>query len=364
MASKWLVPLMLLLCSTAAAAAGDVEDASGSSCEAYTHGSSGTTLHGSYNFLKCTTDLHVTPTSTEELVNLLKQLTSSGKPVKIRATRVGFHSGAGFVCAGHRDSIKKKWANSEHPPTGFQSVTVLLNRLNRVVAVDQDRLQITIEAGATVIDLANAAEANGMSIRAGAYSVYTNLTLGGVLSASAHGSGMGTISSLGMLVRKLKWVNAKGEVHTSDGEEMNALLGGLGLLGIITEITFQLEGKSLTIIEAREDLSDDNIAADLIRMVKEETPHVITYWRPDLGTFKVQLFHHVPGGESNLPADAPPFQATTRNSILMAVNDQVAGVLGGLLNAWDDDIADDSPIADALNNGKYITRFSQTQFQL
>lgn len=116
--------------------------------------------------------------------------------------------------------------------------------MNRVVSVDPEHHQLTIEAGMTVLELANAAEANNMSIRAGAFSVYSNLTVGGIITASAHGSGLGTVSSLGNLVTKIKWVNAEGEIIVSDSKteggtkQVNALVGGLGLLGNYHRIDF------------------------------------------------------------------------------------------------------------------------------
>jgi len=166
---------------------------------------------------------------------------------------------------------------------------------------------------------------------------------------------IGVISSLRMLVRKVKWVNAKGEIIVSNSEtdtEVNALIGGLGLLGIITELTLQLEANSRTIIESREDLNDANMVGDLKHMLKHETPHIITYWRPDLGTYRVQMFTHV-GADEILPTTAPAFQATGRYSYLTPVDDQIASMLRGLIAAWDEDEADESAAADILNAGQH-----------
>jgi L-gulonolactone oxidase len=227
----------------------------------------------------------------------------------------------------------------------------------RVVSVDPAHHQLTVEAGMTLLDLANAAEANNMSMRPGAFSVYSNLTVGGMITASAHGSGLGTVSSLGSLVRKIKWVNAKGEILVSDSKteagakEVNALVGGLGLLGISTEFTLQLEPNSWTIIEGRENLSDKNIVADLKHMLKHETPHVITLWRPDLGTYRVQMFTHV-GANETLPSTAPAFNPTGRNAYFAPFDDQTAGFFGDLMAASDGDVADESAAADAINAGQ------------
>lgn len=148
--------------------------------------------------------------------------------------------------------------------------------MNRVIAVNEELHQLTVEAGMTIGELLQNAEAHGMSVIPGAVSIYAILTVGGILSASAHGSG----ASLSSLVRSLKWVNAKEDVIMSgtDTEEGAALLGGIGLLGVITEITFQLEASSLTVVEVRDDLDDATMAAEVERIMKEETKYVSCYW--------------------------------------------------------------------------------------
>lgn len=118
----------------------------GGSSEAFSHGiDTETTLYSFYNFLKCTSDQQVTPTTTEEVSDLIKlqydaSSRHSDQAVKIRATRRGHHSSAGFVCSGTRDSTKKEhneFDNKEAPL--HTSITVLLHRINGVVAVDDEK---------------------------------------------------------------------------------------------------------------------------------------------------------------------------------------------------------------------------------
>lgn len=115
--------------------------------EAFSHEDTDKILYSSDNYLKCTSDLHVTPTTTEEVSELIKLHSVKGSninPVKIRATRRGFHSSAGFVCPGERDSSKKEYKNndseSEKDDVGdATSITMLMHRLNHVVEVDAVR---------------------------------------------------------------------------------------------------------------------------------------------------------------------------------------------------------------------------------
>lgn len=333
----------------------DVNLASASVSEAYSHKDSATTLYSADNYLKCTSDHHITPRSTNEVKELIQLHASGDQPVKIRATRRGFHSSAGFVCSGSRGSSKKQYAETDassgkETDSRAASFTVLLHLMNRVVAVDVERYRLTVEAGMTLLELVNAAEAHDMSVPAGALSIYSNLTVGGVIMASGHGSG----GSLGNLVVGIKWVNAKGEVivrdsQTEDGvKEVRALVGGLGLLGIATEITLQLQPNSRTIVEVRKGLKDTNMVADVKNILERETPHVILFWRPDFGTYKAVMWTQLSDknrGATTLPKDYP----NGKIGYMVPVDDGFASDWSELLVKWEGDEAEESASADELN---------------
>lgn len=321
--------------------------------EAFSHGDSATTLYSSDNYLKCTSSHHVAATSTLEISELILRYTSRHyEPgVKIRATRRGFHSSAGFVCPGRRGSSKPEFHPTIH--SSATSVTVLMHLMNRVVAVDPDRKRMTVEAGMTLMELVNAAEANAMSVPAGAVSIYANLTVGGVILASAHGSGLGAVSSLGDLVTAVKWVNGNGEIIVSDletgVEEVRALVGGLGLLGIATEFTLQLQAKSRTIVEVRKGLSDDTIVADLMKTLQTETPHVIAFWRPDFGTYKMLMF-----SEENEKVLAPTFYPNGKIAYLTKIDRETSSAWEEIVAKWEEDAVEESASADVMNAGNFI----------
>ena len=189
-------------------------------------------------------------------------------------------------------------------------------------------------------DLLDAAKLHNMSIRAGALSIYGNLTVSGVIPASAHGSGLGTISSLGDLVTKVKWVNGKGEIFVSDtergAEEVKVLVGGLGLLGIVTEFTLQLEPRSRIVVETRNNLDDINIVADVTKMLEEETPHVIVHWRPDDAKYRAVMWRQqqvMDNEESSYPNRDPGFYPNGRIVYFNAVEKEVVESWGEHLAA-------------------------------
>jgi L-gulonolactone oxidase len=353
----WMV--MAVLCTVVVSCDGggvlrDSRFAAGGVSEAFSHVDSDTTLYSSDNYLKCTSDYHVTPRSTEEVREVIKGYITAGyERVKIRATRRGFHSSTGFVCSGVRGSSKKEYGG-ETEASVSTSVTLLLHEMNRVVDVDVERWRMTVEAGMTLLGLVNGMEAAGMSAPAGALSIYANLTVGGVIMASAHGSGGGTVGSLGDLVRKVKWVNAGGEVIVSDSEtergakEVRALVGGLGLLGVATEFTLQLRPNSRTVVETRKKLKDTNIVADLKRIMELETPHVIAFWRPDFGTYKLMLWKQVDEGKAGT---LPKFYPNGSIGYLTQIDAKLSSAWSELLRMWEEDAAEESVAADVLNAG-------------
>ncbi|XP_073391725.1 L-gulonolactone oxidase 2 [Physcomitrium patens] len=328
--------------------------------EAFSQGDCETTLYSSDNYLKCTFDLQLVPNTTQDVSDLIKLHTnSSNSRIKIRATRRGFHSSAGFVCSGRRSSSKKERVEfgDDHGRRSLRvtSYTMLLHVMNHVVSVDAEQHKLTVEAGMTLLELARVAEANGMAVPAGALSMYGNLTVGGVIMASAHGSGLGTVSSLGDLVTKIKWVNAKGEIIVSDlqtergAKEVRALVGGLGLLGVVTEFTLKLQPNSRTIVDTRKGLDDTNLVLDLKKTLALETPHIIVHWRPDFESYKALLFTQVDDVNQSAAAVIPKYYPNARRASDIPVSDKMASAWSELMATWEDDAAEELPSADVLN---------------
>ena len=142
-----LLSLQIVAATPSSGLGGDGLAATTGVSEAFSHEDTDTILYSSDNYLKCTSDLHVTPSTTEEVSELIKLHSAKGSninPVKIRATRRGFHSSAGFVCPGESDSSKKEYKNndskSQKDGTGAATtITMLMHRLNQVVEVDAER---------------------------------------------------------------------------------------------------------------------------------------------------------------------------------------------------------------------------------
>lgn len=74
----------------------------------------------------------------------------------------------------------------------------------------------------------------------------------------------------GDITLEFTWIDASGAVHTSDrySAEGKALAGGVGLIGIITEIKLQMTPPSNTKVISKNLLSDANIGQDVLNLVK------------------------------------------------------------------------------------------------
>src|SRR5581483_5025893 len=115
-----------------------------------------------------------------------------------------------------------------------------IDDLDRVVDVDPDNHQVTVEAGITIHRLNEELVVRDLA--------FANLgdidrqTIAGAISTATHGTGA-TFGGLATFVRALELVTADGDVlRCSAGEEpevFHAARVGLGALGVVTKVTLQ-----------------------------------------------------------------------------------------------------------------------------
>ncbi len=152
--------------------------------------------------MTCQTSAVLEPNSTADLAAALKSYSkladATGRSLKVRATHSKFHGTTAFNCpAGSANIFRPEDGNR----TAFGaapdlSVGVLLNGMNRLLAVDPENHRLTVQAGMTVKQLLEVATANGMSVPLGAVPAFADLMVGGVLLTGAHGSNYGGRSNL------------------------------------------------------------------------------------------------------------------------------------------------------------------------
>jgi hypothetical protein len=192
----------------------------------------------------------------------------------------------------------------------------------------------------------------------------TDLSVGGVVSASSHGSGgVGRPSAFNDIVTEFVWVDATGEfsflsvfwfqvffqhfspllslffsffyflsnplppgtIHRSahDSPEGRAIAGGMGLLGVVTEVTLRMEPLSKTAALTLTAKSDQTMAADAARLqqVGGDSTSVALLWRPDVKKYNAYIL----ADAGNATTEAALFSLAARRG------DPLAAKLASLL---------------------------------
>jgi FAD/FMN-containing dehydrogenase len=225
-------------------------------------------MRGAYSYVHCWADRVVEPAGTDDVVSALKDAAgaaaAAGAALKVRVTQALFHSSAPFTCPGQADALAPGRAPREG---GALSVLISQSKMKKVLAVDAGARTLRVSPGIQLWELAEAATSAGLSLPVGSLPVFGGLTLGGALAAGAHGmgDGPGRDSAPIDFVTEIVWVDASGARHvaTPRSEEWNGLYGGLGLVGVMTEIVVTLEPESHTRVSTRSKIPDDNMVSDI-----------------------------------------------------------------------------------------------------
>ena len=158
----------------------------------------------------------VTPKNTQELTEIIK------KAQKDTVHAFGSsHSWSDIVCV--------------------DGYLINTDKLNKVVGVDLEKKQVTVQAGIKLNDLNK--ELAKLDLCLSNQGAITKQSLAGAISTATHGSGKtGTLASF---VTNVQLLTADGNVRnfsaTENSELFNATRTSMGTLGIMTELTVQCE---------------------------------------------------------------------------------------------------------------------------
>ena len=123
--------------------------------------------------------------------------------------------------------------------TGTQ---VSLEQLNQVASLDRAANTVTVEAGMKYGDLARYLDGNGYALHN--LASVPHLTIAGACATATHGSGVKN-GNLATAVSAMEFVNADSEVvaltQERDGDRFRGAVVGLGALGVVTSLTFDLQ---------------------------------------------------------------------------------------------------------------------------
>ncbi len=121
------------------------------------------------------------------------------------------------------------------------SLHIDMRSFNRLINLDTENKQITIQSGMTWRDLQKIIDPHDLAVKI--MQTYANFTVGGSLSVNCHGRYIGHGSIISSVL-EIKIITANGERITANrntnSEIFKAAIGGYGGIGIITQATLQL----------------------------------------------------------------------------------------------------------------------------
>lgn len=113
---------------------------------------------------------------------------------------------------------------------------------NKIISLDKEKNTVTVEAGIKYGELCKYLDDNGFALPN--LASLPHISVAGACTTSTHGSGIKN-GSLATAVSAMELVNGKGEiinlVREKDGEAFLAAVVGLGVIGIVTKMTLDLQ---------------------------------------------------------------------------------------------------------------------------
>lgn len=116
-----------------------------------------------------------------------------------------------------------------------------MSQMNRIVEFDEERTTIKVEAGVRLIDIYRAVHHRLLTLPASPTESHSSVA--GAICANVNGKDAWRQGSFGEQVISMTLMLANGETRVidRDNELFNAIVGGVGLLGIIVDATLRLK---------------------------------------------------------------------------------------------------------------------------
>jgi FAD/FMN-containing dehydrogenase len=162
----------------------------------------------------------VYPETVQEIQDLVKKAASEGQKIVIK--------GAGKSQGGQTVSAQP-------------SYRISLDHINKLINLNLKDKQVTIEAGATWAQLQQHIAPHRLAVKA--MQSYNDFSIGGSLGVNVHGQDV-TANPLITSIKSFKLLLADGSIipvsRMENSELFGAVIGGYGLMGIVTEVTLDL----------------------------------------------------------------------------------------------------------------------------
>ena len=180
----------------------------------------------------------VRPASVKETVLVVRACASAGVFIVPQGGNTGMSGGA----------VPATGADCDSHGLQPQSIVLSMSRMNRIVSVDPDRWTITVEAGATIEAVQQAAAGAGR-LFAPDWGARGTATVGGAIATNAGGNNVLRYGTMRDNVLGLEVVLADGQVwdglralrKDSSGYDLKQLfVGAEGTLGVVTQAVLRL----------------------------------------------------------------------------------------------------------------------------
>ncbi|KAG0042557.1 hypothetical protein BGZ83_000333 [Gryganskiella cystojenkinii] len=205
---------------------------------------------------RCVPEQYYTPSTEDEIIQILRLAKLSGKRVKAIGTG---HSPSDLACTD-----------------GFMINT---DKLDRYIRADESKLTITVQAGMKLHQLHEYLQFHEMAMsNLGSIS---EQSVAGLMSTATHGTGAEYPSCCAAVV-DLTLITAQGEKiycsKTENADIFNAAVCSLGSLGIITSMTLQCE-RAFRLENKQEPAKLDDVLDNLDSII-HSAEHVRLWWYP------------------------------------------------------------------------------------
>jgi xylitol oxidase len=144
-----------------------------------------------------------------------------------------------------RTNEKIRTLGSRHSFNGIADSTqtmISLEHLDRVIALDKERLTVTVEGGIRYGELSQALHEEGFALHN--LASLPHISVAGACATATHGSGANN-KNLAATVSSMELLKADGEIvsvsRENDGETFNAMVVGLGGFGVVTKLTLDIQ---------------------------------------------------------------------------------------------------------------------------
>ena len=177
-------------------------------------------------------------------------------------------------CRQHGMTICARGAGRGYGDLALNDGQALLDMssMNRILAFDKESAQITAEAGIRIIDIYQAVHHRLLTLHASPTESHSSIA--GAICANVNGKDAWHHGSFAHQIVRLTLLLANGETLVIDRshELFNAVVGGIGLLGVILDATLQLRPIPSPYVEINR-IPAPNVEALLATMARVEQSH-------------------------------------------------------------------------------------------